>query len=128
MFVQIANPPPGKSPYVNASRHVHRGEYIEVYSENISTHYAEVYWTMMPAIPLPKEFVDKYGNGPVAFTGYEADAVRVRPDGTEEHVPLYDAYNHHHNANHNNDVNNNDLPPFTPQEPHRDTPGASHLR
>ena len=39
---KIANPPPGKSAYVNASRHAHRGEYIEVYSDNISTHYSEV--------------------------------------------------------------------------------------
>lgn len=39
---KIANPPPGKSAYVNASRHAHRGEYIEVYSDNISTHYGEV--------------------------------------------------------------------------------------
>ena len=39
---KIANPPPGESAYVNTSRHAHRGEFIEVYSENISTHYGEV--------------------------------------------------------------------------------------
>ena len=95
---KIANPPPGHSPYVNASRHAHRGEFVEVYSYNISTHYGEVYWTMQPSIPLPPEFVKRFEDQVVAFTGYEADAVRTRPDGTEEHVPLYDAYNHHHNA------------------------------
>lgn len=95
---KIANPPPGRSPYVNASRHAHRGEYIEVYSYNISTHYGEVYWTMQPAIPMPAEFVKRFDGQIVAFTGYEADAVRTLPDGSEEHVPLYDAYNHHHNA------------------------------
>lgn len=83
---------------MNASRHAHRGEYVEVYSDNISTHYAEVFWTMMPEIPLPKDFVARFDGQPVAFTGYEADALRTLPDGTEEHVPLYDAYNHHHNA------------------------------
>jgi hypothetical protein len=53
---------------------------------------------MQPTIPLPAEFVERFGDQIVAFTGYEADAVRTRPDGSEEHVPLYDAYNHHHNA------------------------------
>ena len=53
---------------------------------------------MQPAVPLPAEFVARHDGKPVAFTGYEADAVRTLPDGSEEHVPLYDAYNHHHNA------------------------------
>ena len=53
---------------------------------------------MQPSIPLPADFVAKFDGKPVAFTGYEADQVRTLADGTEEHVPLYDAYNHHHNA------------------------------
>ena len=28
----------------------------------------------------------------------ECDSVRILPDGTEEHVPIYDQYNHHHAA------------------------------
>ena len=30
---KIANPPAGASPYVDASRHAHRGQYVEVYSQ-----------------------------------------------------------------------------------------------
>eukprot|EP01045_Picozoa_sp_COSAG04_P002723 COSAG04_NODE_103_length_26181_cov_19.804616_12_plen_217_part_00 len=96
--LQIANPPPGKSPYVDASRHAHRGEYIEVYSQNISTRYSEVHWTMHPPVALPAEFVERYKGKVVAITGYEPDSVRLLPDGTEEHVPLYEQYNHHHCA------------------------------
>jgi hypothetical protein len=96
--LQIANPPPGKSPYVDASRHAHRGKFIEVYSQNISTQYAEVHWTMHAPVPLPAEFVAQYKDKVVAITGHEVDAVRLNPDGTEEHVPLYEQYDHHHCA------------------------------
>jgi hypothetical protein len=67
-----------------------------VYSHNISTVYSEVYWTVQPDVPLPADFVAKYKGKAVAFTGYEVDALRQLPDGCEEHVPLYEAYNHHH--------------------------------
>ena len=50
-----------------------------------------------PLRRLPR-FVAKYKGKVVAITGYEADAVRVHPDGTEEHVPLFEQYNHHHCA------------------------------
>ena len=95
---KIANPPPGKSPYVDASLHAHRGKFIEVYSQNISTQYSEVHWTMHPPVALPADFVAKYNGKVVALTGYEADTMRVLADGREEHVPLYDQYNHHHCA------------------------------
>ena len=95
---KIANPPDGRSPYVDASRHAHRGEYIEVYSQNISTHYSEVHWTMHPPVDLPAEFVARYRGKVVAITGYEVDSVRLLPGGKEEHVPLYEMYDHHHCA------------------------------
>ena len=94
---RIANPPPGRSPYV-AQNVSHRGRYIEVYSPNITTRYGDVFWTMMDSVPLPADFVKQYDGQVVAFTGYEADSVRAMPDGSEQHVPLYDQYNHHHNA------------------------------
>ena len=53
---------------------------------------------MMEETPLPADFVRRYANKTVAITGYECDSVRILPDGTEEHVPIYDQYNHHHAA------------------------------
>jgi hypothetical protein len=88
---EIANPVDGKQP-------VHRGKYFEVYSANISTRYSEVYWTVQPTVPLPADFVAKFKGKIVSFTGYEVDSLRQMPDGTEEHVALYEAYDHHHNA------------------------------
>merc|ERR1719272_1460062 len=66
----------------------HRGEYIDVYGFNISTHYSEVYWTMQPPIPLPAEFVARFAGKVVALTGYEVDSIRMLPDGTEESVRI----------------------------------------
>ena len=87
---KIANLPPG------APSPKHRGKFIEVYGDNITTHYSEVYWTVQPDVALPADFVSKYKGKVVAFTGYEVDALRQMPDGTEKHVNLYESYNHHH--------------------------------
>ena len=76
----------------------HRGEYIDAYSPTLSTVYGEVFWTMMAETPLPADFVRRFANKTVAITGYECDSVRILPNGTEEHVPIYDQYNHHHAA------------------------------
>jgi hypothetical protein len=37
-----------------------RGDFIDVYSENISTVYGEVYWTVQDPIPLPGDFVQRF--------------------------------------------------------------------
>lgn len=95
---KIANPPEGKSPFVDASLHAHRGEFIEVHSYNISNHYSEVFWTMQPPVALPADFVARFKGKVVALTGYEVDIVRVGADGSEVHVPLFDVYDHHHCA------------------------------
>ena len=76
----------------------HRGEYIDAYSPTLSTVYGEVFWTMMAETPLPADFVRRFANKTVAITGYECDSVRILPNGTEQHVPIYDQYNHHHAA------------------------------
>eukprot|EP00658_Telonema_sp_P-2_P017566 TRINITY_DN16837_c0_g1_i21.p1 TRINITY_DN16837_c0_g1~~TRINITY_DN16837_c0_g1_i21.p1 ORF type:complete len:697 (-),score=123.62 TRINITY_DN16837_c0_g1_i21:336-2426(-) len=76
----------------------HRGEWIEIYSYNISTQYSEVYWTTQPAIRLPADFVSRFRGKIVALTGYEVDSVRTMPNGTETSVPITEQYNHHHNA------------------------------
>lgn len=76
----------------------HRGEFIEVYSDNISTRYSEVYWTMQPAKNLPSDFVARFDGKVVAFTGYEVDSVYTLANGTEQSVPINAQYNHHHNC------------------------------
>lgn len=90
----IANAPAG----TESQRAFHRGKFIEVYSENISTVYSEVYWTVQSPVPLPSDFVAQYKGKVVAFTGYEVDSVRTAADGTETSVPITDQYNHHYNA------------------------------
>ena len=90
----IANPPSGIQP----TTPFHRGQYFDLYTGNITTRYADVFWRMMPHVPLPPAFVSEYAGKTVALTGYEVDAVRQLPDGSEQSVPLTDAYNHHHNA------------------------------
>ena len=76
----------------------HRGEFFEVYSDNISTSYSEVYWTMQPPQDLPTDFVKRFDGKVVAFTGYEVDSVYTAPNGTETSVPITAQYNHHHNC------------------------------
>jgi hypothetical protein len=76
----------------------HPGSFVDAYSPALSTHYGEVFWTMMNETKLPADFVARFANKTVAITGYECDSVRTLPDGTEEHVPIYDQYNHHHAA------------------------------
>lgn len=76
----------------------HRGSFIEMYSPNITTVYSQVFWTMMEEVPLDPDFVAKWKGKTIAVTGYECDSTRMLPDGTEEHVPIYEQYNHHHAA------------------------------
>ena len=38
----------------------HRGEYIDCYSPPLTTHYGEVYWTMMAEVALPADFVARF--------------------------------------------------------------------
>ena len=37
-----------------------RGDFIDVYSENISAVYGEVYWTVQDPILLPADFVQRF--------------------------------------------------------------------
>ena len=71
-------------------------EFFDVYSPPITSRYGDVYWTMMPEIPLLKEIVTRFDNKVMAITGYEMDQVMVHPDGTEEPIPCFWSYNHHY--------------------------------
>ena len=71
-------------------------EFFDVYSPPITSRYGDVYWTMMPEIPLSKEIVSRFNNKVMAITGYEMDQVMVHPDGTEEPIPCFWSYNHHY--------------------------------
>ena len=98
----IANPAtaPGEYPVGGGPAPPFRGEYIDIYSGNISTHYAEVFWTSLPTVALPPAFVSRFAGKAVKITGYEYDSVRPHPagGGREISVPLFEQYNHHHNA------------------------------
>ena len=73
-------------------------EFFDVYSPPITSRYGDVYWTMMPEIPLSKEIVSRFNNKVMAITGYEMDQVIVHPNGTEEPIPCFWSYNHHYVA------------------------------
>ena len=67
-------------------------EYFDVYSPVITSQYAEVYWTMMEPVPLPKNIVDRFNNSVMAILGYETD--QVFPGDIS--VPITWSYNHHY--------------------------------
>ena len=73
-------------------------EFFDVYTPSITSKYADVYWTMMPEIPLSKEIVSRFNNKVMAITGYEMDQVIVHPNGMEESIPCFWSYNHHYVA------------------------------
>ena len=74
-----------------------RGEYFDVYGPNVTTHYSEVSWFSQP-VPLPADIVARFDNKVMAVTGYEVDATRMLPNGTEERVPCTQLYNHHYSG------------------------------
>eukprot|EP01062_Namystynia_karyoxenos_P053990 TRINITY_DN4407_c0_g1_i1.p1 TRINITY_DN4407_c0_g1~~TRINITY_DN4407_c0_g1_i1.p1 ORF type:complete len:832 (+),score=241.78 TRINITY_DN4407_c0_g1_i1:80-2575(+) len=87
---------PGISNGLPGFRAEHRGEWFEVLSDPITTRYSEVYWTSMPPVPLPPDFVARYQGRAVSITGYEADIVQENSSGGYESVPAYESYNHHY--------------------------------
>ena len=69
-------------------------EYFDVYSPPITSRYADVYWTMMPSVDLPKQIIERFNLKTMAVVGYETD--QVFANGTS--VPITWAYNHHYEA------------------------------
>ena len=58
-------------------------QYVEAYSEEISTVYSQVWWTMGPLFRFPETFIRAYDDKTMAIVGYEFDQVMTNPDGTE---------------------------------------------
>ena len=83
---------------INAS-----SEYFDVYSPPITSRYAEVYWTMMPHVPLPENIVKRFDGKMIAIVGYEVNQVFRYSNGSETPVPITWAYNHHYEAYLRND-------------------------
>ena len=73
-------------------------EYFEVYSPLIRSRYSEVVWKMSDAIPLPEDIRERFFGKVMSVVGYEADQVRLTPDGEDVPVPITWAYNHHYGA------------------------------
>ena len=44
-------------------------EYFDVYSPPIRSRYGQTFWTMMDAVPLPKEIVERFDGKTMAITG-----------------------------------------------------------
>ncbi|EOD05979.1 hypothetical protein EMIHUDRAFT_453585 [Emiliania huxleyi CCMP1516] len=63
-------------------------EYFDVWSPEIATHYAEVFWTDMGTHPIPPEIVRRFANKTMAIVGYEMDQmerVSVDPNDVSSH-------------------------------------------
>jgi hypothetical protein len=71
-------------------------EYFDVYTQNITSRYGEVYWTQMPDVTLPPEIVARFANSTIAITGYETDQMMLLPNGTEAPLSINWVYNHHY--------------------------------
>ena len=72
-----------------------KAEYFDIYSPIITSKYGEVYWTMMEAVKLPNNIVDRFANKTMAIIGYETDQVFKRDSG-DISVPITWSYNHHY--------------------------------
>jgi len=90
---KIANPNPSKAVF-NSNYSSLGAEYFDVYSPTITSHYAQVWWTMMDPVALDPALVKRFANKTMAIVGYEVDQVF---EG-DVSVPLYWAYNHHYEA------------------------------
>eukprot|EP00730_Choanoeca_flexa_P014858 TRINITY_DN6649_c0_g2_i2.p1 TRINITY_DN6649_c0_g2~~TRINITY_DN6649_c0_g2_i2.p1 ORF type:complete len:719 (+),score=185.41 TRINITY_DN6649_c0_g2_i2:78-2234(+) len=90
----IANPNPNAKTQFST---VYTDEYVDVYSPPITTRYSEVFWTMMDAVPLPKELVERFNDKVMAITGFEQDQVFKTANG-DVGVPITWQYNHHFEA------------------------------
>lgn len=76
-------------------------EYFDIYSPPITSRYADVYWTMMDPVILPKKIVNRFKNSIIAIVGYETDQVFVidsKNNSKDISVPITWTYNHHYEA------------------------------
>ena len=73
-------------------------EWFDVYSPEIKTLYAQVYWTLMDGVPLPPQIVKRFRNKTMAVVGYECNQLGRTADGREYAIPINAAYNHHHGS------------------------------
>jgi hypothetical protein len=82
------------SQYENAKGKV---EFFEVYLGPITSLYSQVWWKTLPAVPLPKDLIERFDGKGIAIVGYEVDQVRKTHQG-DVSVPINMVYNHHHDA------------------------------
>ena len=108
LFVPVtSNMNKGGIPYAIANPDLSKGvtynldytgqKYFDVYSDIIQTQYSQIWWTMGPNYPIPKEIVEQFAGKVIAITGYEQDQVFNTTQG-EVSVPITWAYNHHYCA------------------------------
>jgi len=91
-------------------------EYFDVYSPPIKSKYGEVYWTMMPEVPLDESIVKRFNGKVMAIVGYETDQVFRTPSG-DKSVPITWAYNHHYIAYLKGNLS--EMRQSTPEEAHK---------
>lgn len=80
-------------------------EYFDLWSPELATQYAQVYWADMNVLQLPPAIVKRFAGKVMAITGYEFDQVMVNPVGQpgvnptkDVSVPITWAYNHHYSV------------------------------
>jgi hypothetical protein len=70
-------------------------EYFDVYSPEIRTLYSQIHWAPLPPVELPADIVQRYAGKGMAIVGFEADQIRITPEGNKS-VPISASYNHHY--------------------------------
>ena len=92
----VANPRPGAE---GKAMKFHGQGFFTVDTAKFKSQYSQVIWRSVGVAPLPTEIVKKYDGKVMSVTGWEVDVLRIGPNGTEEHVPCYESYNHRESTN-----------------------------
>ena len=82
-------PPQGKA------MKFHGKSFFTVDTPKFKSQYSQVLWHSLGETPLPADVVKAYDGKVMSVTGWEVDVLRM-VNGTEEHVPCYESYNHHY--------------------------------
>lgn len=84
-------------------------EYFDIYSQEIATHYGEVYWMDQSVQSLPSHIIKRFSDRTLIITGYEIDQVFAHPNKNTS-IPITWVYNHHCGILINGEYNYQNIP------------------
>ena len=65
-------------------------ESFDVYVGDVTSTYGEVFWTALPAAPIPADIIKRFKGKGMGVVGFEVDQVRrgAGPNGEDVSVPI----------------------------------------